>query len=82
MKAAKVNLPASLPVGRANREFLCSGRQITLSDHGRISVASFGPTGFQAGAGDTVVVVGTGLWYELWQQEDWLENREASSGQE
>jgi len=74
MRIARENLPASLPSDRACREFLCAGRQIPVRNHGRISVASFHAEGFSSGVADTVVIIGTGLWYELWRQDDWFTN--------
>jgi DNA-binding transcriptional regulator/RsmH inhibitor MraZ len=71
VRAARRNLPKFLAAGRAEREFICSARNVVLADHGRLSVASFAPTGFHAAATDLLVIVGTGLWYEVWRQEDW-----------
>jgi len=77
VRLAQENLPASLPAGKAAREFICTGRRIPFRDHGRVSVASFSPAGFLAGAGDLVVIVGTGLWFEVWRRDDWLTQQEA-----
>jgi DNA-binding transcriptional regulator/RsmH inhibitor MraZ len=76
IKVAQENLPKSSPAGKAYREFICDGRPIALRDHGWISVASFSSEGFTAGADDSVVIVGTGLWYELWRQDDWFTSAE------
>ena len=72
MEAAQENLPKSLEPGEAYRKFICAGECIAFRDHGRVSITAQFNREFKAEAGEQVVIVGVGLWYELWRQDDWL----------
>jgi DNA-binding transcriptional regulator/RsmH inhibitor MraZ len=71
--AAKQNLPDSMEPDEAYRKFICAGEAIPFRGHGRISIAVKFNRDFKAEAGQQVVIVGTGPWYELWRQDDWFD---------
>lgn len=79
VKLAKQNLPASMEFGEAYRHFICTAETIPFRDHGRISTAAKINREFKAEVGQQVVIVGTGLWYELWRQDDWYKHCEAKN---
>lgn len=72
IKTALKNLPQSWTKEEGIRRFICTDTSVVLRKHGRISIGQWYPTEFGVMAGKPVVVVGTGLWYELWRAEDWL----------
>jgi DNA-binding transcriptional regulator/RsmH inhibitor MraZ len=82
LKLAQQNLPKSIEEGKAYRHFICSGRGIEFRHHGRVSIASINNKNigekkeFQVQVGGQVVIVGVGLWYELWLQDDWFNNEQ------
>lgn len=69
---ARANLPGTMSLEEAFRRFICTGEQVSLRHHGRISIAPRYPTDFTVAVGEQVVIVGTGRWYELWREDDWL----------
>lgn len=79
IKAVKQNLPASIESDEGYRKFICAGEAIPFRGHGRISIAAKFNREFKVVAGHQVVILGTGLWYELWRQDDWYEHCEAKS---
>jgi DNA-binding transcriptional regulator/RsmH inhibitor MraZ len=54
------------------RKFLCPGMPVALKDHGRVSIVSAVRNHMQVVAGDVIVILGVGPWYELWRDEDWI----------
>jgi len=79
VKLAKQNLPASMEFGEAYRHFICTAEAILFKGHGRISIAAKLNREFKAEVGRQVVIVGLGLWYELWRQDDWYERCETKN---
>lgn len=66
------HLPSSMKPADAFRKFVCTGELVPFRNHGRISIATAFNHGLKVTRGEQVVIIGTGLWYELWRQEDWL----------
>lgn len=60
--------------GAAWRRYVCASSKVTLKRLGRVPIGSSIRREFIAKAGDTVVLLGVGPWYELWQHDDWLED--------
>ena len=74
MKLAEQHLPASMESGEAYRKYICTGEVVLFRDHGRISITAVCNKHMDVVAGQQVVIVGTGLWYEVWKQDEWLGN--------
>jgi hypothetical protein len=58
--------------GEAYRKFVCAGMPVTFAEHGKVSIISAFKRYFDVEAGQQVVLIGVGPWYELWCQDDWL----------
>lgn len=71
IEVAKQNFPASMEAGEAYRKFICTSKPVTLSDHGKVSITSVCNRHLKVTAGQRVVLVGVGPWYEVWRQDDW-----------
>jgi DNA-binding transcriptional regulator/RsmH inhibitor MraZ len=67
----KQNLPPNIDPGEAQRRFICAGTPVTVADHGRVSITLVFNEHIKVVAGEQVVIVGAGQWYELWRQDDW-----------
>ena len=72
IKVAKKNLPANMNPGKAYRKFICVSTLVRISDHGKVSIPSAINKHIKIKAGEQVVIVGVGQWYELWHKDDWL----------
>jgi len=70
VKLAKQHLPASMESGEAYRKYICAGEVVLFRDHGRISITTVCNKHMVMIAGQPVVIVGTGLWYEVRKQDD------------
>jgi DNA-binding transcriptional regulator/RsmH inhibitor MraZ len=81
IKAVKENLPSSMKWDKAYRVYICTGETIGISGHGRVPLLSRFTADFKAIPGQQIVILGTGLWYELWLQDDWYKHCEATSNQ-
>jgi DNA-binding transcriptional regulator/RsmH inhibitor MraZ len=72
IKLAKQHLPESIEPDEANRRFICTGEPVNLSDHGQVSITLACNRNLNIVAGQQVVIIGVGHWYEVWRQDDWL----------
>jgi DNA-binding transcriptional regulator/RsmH inhibitor MraZ len=72
IKLAKRHLPSSMKPADAYRKFICTGERVELRDHGRLSLTTAFHPRLRVARGEQVVILGTGLWYEVWRQDDWL----------
>jgi DNA-binding transcriptional regulator/RsmH inhibitor MraZ len=71
IEVAKQNFPASMEAAEAYRKYICTGRPMPLSNSGNLSITSAYNRYLKITAGQRVVLVGVGLWYELWHEDDW-----------
>jgi DNA-binding transcriptional regulator/RsmH inhibitor MraZ len=76
IKLAKRHLPSSMKPADAYRTFVCAGESVRFRNHGRISITTAFHQRLKVARGEQVVIIGTGLWYEVWRQEDWPANEE------
>ena len=67
--------------GLAYRRYLCSGTPIAMKNHGRVSIVSAVRNHMLVEAGEVVVILGAGYWYELWKQDDWLNASDKTNAQ-
>lgn len=74
IQLAKSHFPTSLETAEAYRIFICTGTNVPWRHHGRISITTLFNRKLKVASGERVVIIGTGLWYEVWRQEDWLTN--------
>lgn len=72
IKLVKQHLPESIESDKANRRFICTGEPVILGEHGRVSITSTCKRNIHIEAGQEVVIIGVGLWYEVWRKDDWL----------
>jgi DNA-binding transcriptional regulator/RsmH inhibitor MraZ len=56
----------------AYRKFISSGEPTNFDKQGRIALTSACIEHSQFKSGDSVIILGTGLWYELWHLDEWL----------
>jgi len=71
IKVAEQNFPALMEAEEAFRKFICTGKQVTLSNQGQVSIPSVCNRYLKIEAGQEIVLIGVGNWYELWRQDDW-----------
>jgi DNA-binding transcriptional regulator/RsmH inhibitor MraZ len=72
IEVAKQNFPTQLEAGEAYRRFICTGTQVILRDHGKVSITAACNRSLKVEAGEQVSLVGVGPWYELWRGDDWF----------
>ena len=70
IKAAMQNFPSVMGVEEAYRKFICTGEPVLLKDHGRISITEIFNQHIKITSGQQVVILGVGLWYEVWKRND------------
>ena len=68
---AKRYFPVSVEIGKAYRKFICTMEPITLRKPYRIQVKAKFNEKIGIKAGDVVIIVGVGHWFEVWQKSDW-----------
>ncbi len=57
---------------QAYRSYIYSGTSVDIKKHGKISIIASCNKKLQVEEGQRIVILGTGLWYEVWKQSDWL----------
>lgn len=72
IKLAKSRLPSSMKSADAYRSFIWAGQPVALRGHGRLSITMVFNRRLTVAKGEQVILLGTGLWYELWRRDDWL----------
>ncbi len=80
IKMAKQSFPASMEATEAYRKYICTGRPMPLSNSGNLSITSAYNRSLKIMAGQRVVLVGVGPWYELWRQDDWFNDNGKEAG--
>jgi DNA-binding transcriptional regulator/RsmH inhibitor MraZ len=76
VELAVARLPGNMPFDEAYRRFICAGQPVPVRDHGKISIGRRAVPSFAAQPGEMVVILGVGLWYEVWRAEDWHDRGE------
>lgn len=61
----------------AYRRFLSAGMPVMMNNHGRIPITAVISNHMKVTPDDSVVIVGLGLWYEVWKFDDWLKASDA-----
>jgi DNA-binding transcriptional regulator/RsmH inhibitor MraZ len=79
IKLAKSHLPSSMKPADAYRNFICAGESVDFRKHGRLSITVTFNQRLTVAQGEQVVLLGTGLWYELRRRDDWLTQHETPS---
>jgi DNA-binding transcriptional regulator/RsmH inhibitor MraZ len=55
----------------AYRMYICAGECISLNSSGRISITKTCNDTFRIKSGDQIVILGTGMYYEMWPFDEW-----------
>lgn len=58
----------------AYREYICTGEPATIDKQGRISFTSACIEHSRIKPGQSVFLLGVGMWYELWDYDQWLKD--------
>jgi DNA-binding transcriptional regulator/RsmH inhibitor MraZ len=59
---------------QAYRKYICTGELIGFDNQGRFSLTSASIEHFKIKIGEQIVLLGTGLWFEVWKSDDWYTN--------
>ena len=71
MKAAQQNFPSSLEPEDAYRRFICVGKPVRIHSRGKVSITTACKKHCGIKEGEQAVILGVGLWYEVWRWDDW-----------
>lgn len=71
IELAKQHLSQSPDFEKAVRKFIFAGTLVSIDNQGRILITRACRKHLKIEATDSMVIIGTGLWYELWREDDW-----------
>lgn len=80
VELAKKHFPSCIDKQMATRKFICCGKSWELKSHGRIQIPPTCACRLRAERGTKLIIVGTGLWYEVWREDDWKSEINDSKG--